>query len=123
MATFPDALTGVRLLLDPLGTTYLHLTVDFADDLPAHLIYRAGGSERFPFREDRITVQTYASGSTEVRRLAEKVASVLADKPHDGPDGTVLDRITVETVPVEVPQYDGQPAMATATYRVETRAL
>lgn len=123
VATYPDARGSIRALLDDLGQTYYNLTTDFAKSLPAFLIYATGGSERFPFREDRITVQAYAVGSTAANRAAEQARAALAGGPHDGLGDTLLDRIDVETVPVEVPQYEGQPAMVTATYRVQTRAL
>lgn len=123
MATYPDARAGVRALLKPLGATYYVLTTDFAKSLPAFLVYATGGSERFPFREDRITVQAYADGSTAAHKAAERARAVLAGGPRDGVGDTVLDQVEFEVVPVEVPQYEGQPAMVTATYRVQTRAL
>lgn len=120
---YPDVIAGIRAALDALGLTYLHLTVDFASkQMPAFLIYANGGSERFPFREDRVTVETYADGSTAARREAEKARELLTTSLIDV-NGEPLDSIEVDTVPHEVPQYEGQPAMVTATYRVSTHAI
>lgn len=124
MSAYPDALGGVRAVLDTLpGSTYYYLTVDYAKQpMPAYLIYANGGDERFPFREDRITVETYHESPTGARRAAEVARGLLADGPHDAND-ILLDRVDVDTVPHDIPQHEGYPALVTATYRVSTRAI
>lgn len=124
MATYPDALAGVRAVLDTLrGSTYYYLTVDYAKQpLPAYLIYTTGGDERFPFREDRVTVETYDETTTGARRAAETARGLLAEGPHDA-KGILLDQVSVDTVPHDIPQHEGYPALVAATYRVSTRAI
>lgn len=121
---FPDTKRAVREILKPFGTTYLQLTADYAEPekLPAILVYKVGGSENGPFRTDRIVVEVYAAGGTSsVDDVATKVHDFLVSGPHDGKDYGLLDRVTVETTPIEVPQPENWPAMVQATYRVSVR--
>lgn len=120
---FPDAKRGVRELLDPFGATYLTLTVDFeARGLPAFLVYRVGGSRSGVFREDRITVETRAYGTTAADDVAAGVDEFLLSSPHATAYG-LLDKITTDSVPTEVPQPAESPNLVVATYRVSTRGL
>lgn len=100
---------------------YYQLTIDFADNLPAALIYRVGGSESGPFREDRINVDIYANGSTAANQTAENVRAFLSDSWHDA-DGALLDSVAVEVVPTEIPYMSDTVNIVSATYRVATRA-
>ena len=100
---------------------YYQLTIDFADFLPAALIYRVGGSQSGPFREDRITVDIYAEGSTAANDAAEQVRTFIADSWHDV-DGILLDSVDVEVVPTEIPYQSDTVNLVSATYRVATRA-
>lgn len=120
--SYPDAKRGVREVLDAYGATYLQLTITYADTLPAYLIYRVGGSESAPFREDRITVETRADGTTAADDAAKVAHEALVGIPHDTSHG-LLDSVTVESLPTEIPQPDGSPNLVTATYRVQTRGL
>lgn len=122
--TFPDTKRGVRELLRQFGKTYLELTADYQKQgLPAFLVYRVGGSEQGPFRTDRITVETYATGMTAVDDAAQLVHGFLLSGPHDAGVYGLLDQVTVESSPVEVPQPDGFPNLVTATYRIDVRGL
>lgn len=122
--SFPDSKRAVRELLRRFGTTYLELTADYSKHgLPAFLVYRVGGSESGVFRTDRIVVETYALGMTAVDDAAQQAHELLLSGPHDGGQYGLLDRVTVESAPVEVPQPEGFPNMVTATYRVDVRGL
>ena len=112
-ALIPQAVDGV--------TPYFQLTIDFADRLPAALIYRVGGSESGTFREDRIAVDVYANGSTAANEVAEQVRAFLADSWHEV-DGALLDSVDVEVVPTEIPYMSDTVNVVSATYRVATRA-
>lgn len=117
---YPDAKRGVRELLNAYGETCLQLPVDYGDHTPIFLVYRAGGTEDPPFRMDRITVDLYTDGSTNGDALADTVKRFLTAQPHEVSTG-LLDVVTCETVPVEVPQPAGYPVLVTSTYRVSTR--
>lgn len=122
--TFPDAKRGIRYLLTQFGKTYLELTADYREQgLPAFLVYRVGGSESLVFREDRISVETYADGMTAVDDASQQVHEFLLSGPHDCGEFGLIDQITTESAPVVIPQPDGFPNLVTATYRVATRGL
>lgn len=118
---FPDTKRAVRDLLKRFGTTYLQLTGDYAEHLPGILVYRVGGTEAGPFRTDRIAVEVYDWGLSATDDLAERVKDYLLSGPHDLDDDIVIDRVTLESSPTDVPQPENWPAMSQATYRVSVR--
>lgn len=122
--TFPDTLNGVRALCKPHGKTYVQLPSDYVTKgLPAYLLYRTGGTQQGPFREDRITIETYADGPAATYEAANKVHDALVDAWHDVDGVGLIDNIAVQTVPTEIPAEDGTLRTVTATYRVTVRGL
>lgn len=123
--TFPDVREAFYILVprsqDDGLIPYYQLTIDFADHLPAALIYKVGGSESGPFREDRVNVDIYANGSTAANTIAEGVRAFLASTWHDA-DGILLDQVDVEVTPTEIPYMSDTVNLVSATYRVATRA-
>lgn len=112
----PRAVDGV--------TPYFQLVIDWEQTLatsPAVLIYRVGGSQSGPFREDRVTVDVYAEGSSAANDVAQQVCTFLADSSHDTAAG-LLDLVEVEVTPTEVPFMSDTVNLVSATYRVATRA-
>ncbi len=123
LLTYPDAKRAIRELLNAYGKTYLRLTADYQErGLPAFLVYRVGGSQADPFREDRITVETYALGATAADEAADEIHDFLTYGPHATSLG-LLDAVLTETLPAEIPQPDDFPNLVSATYRVQTRGL
>ncbi|HEY1176485.1 MAG TPA: hypothetical protein VGF17_10030 [Phytomonospora sp.] len=125
---FPDARAAfyelVPRAVDPAPVPYFQLVVDFADNLPAALIYRVGGEESGPFRQDRINVDVYANGSTAANRVANEIRAFLAGQSHDfGDPAQLLDQVEVEVIPTEAPYMSDTVNVVSATYRVDTRAL
>lgn len=120
---FPDTKRAVREVLKPFGTTYLMLAPDYAEHLPGLHVYMVGGSENGPFRTDRITVECYAQGLTAADDLARRVHDFLTAGPLDAGGYGLIDRVSAETVPVDVPQPENWPAMTQAIYRVSVRGL
>ena len=122
--TFPDVrealFTLVPRAMDGVKP-YYQLTIDFADRLPAALIYRVGGEQSGPFRLDRVAIDVYAEGSSAANDVAQQVCSFLADSWHDA-DGALLDSVEVEVTPTEVPYMSDTVNLVSATYRVATRA-
>jgi len=121
---FPDAREAFYELVPRAQdgvTPYYQLTVDFADRLPAALIYRVGGEESGPFRQDRINVDVYADGSTAANAVANDLRAFLAGSSHDT-DAGLLDLVEVEVVPTEVPYMSDTVNLVSATYRVDSRA-
>ena len=124
--TFPDARAAFYELVpaatDPAPVPYFQLVVDFADDLPAALIYRVGGDESGPFRQDRLNVDVYANGSTAANAVANQIRAFLTGTSHDTEAG-LIDLVEVEVVPTEVPYMSDTVNQVSATYRVDTRAV
>jgi len=124
--TFPDARAAFYELAprasDPAPVPYFQLVVDFADGLPAALIYRVGGDESGPFRQDRINVDVYANGSTAANAVANQIRAFLTGTSHDTEAG-LIDLVEVEVVPTEVPYMSDTVNQVSATYRVDTRAV
>lgn len=122
--TFPDV-REVLFVLVPRAVDglepYYQLTIDFADHLPAALIYRVGGSQSGPFREDRMAIDVYAEGSSAANDVAQQVCAFLADSWHDV-EGALLDSVEVEVTPTEIPYMSDTVNLVSATYRVATRA-
>lgn len=123
---FPDAREAFYELVpraaDPAPAPYFQLVIDFADHLPAALIYRVGGDESGPFRQDRINVDVYAAGSTSANAVANQIRAFLAGQSHDTEAG-LIDLVEVEVVPTEIPYMSDTVNLVSATYRVDSRAL
>lgn len=122
---FPDAREAFFELVPQAAsgvTPYYQLVVDFAEHLPAALIYRVGGDESGPFRQDRITVDFYAAGSTAANHGADQIRAFLTGQSHDAAAG-LLDSVEVEVVPTEIPYMSDTVNVVSATYRVDTRAV
>lgn len=131
MYHFPDAARGLALLLDGLATsagkhlrTYLRLQTDFDENLPAVHILREGGQETAGglLRQDRVSVVVYAEGA-EAQEVAEEIRAAISGRDHDVPDVGLLDRVTVASVPTDVPYPSDVIAQCAASYLVDTRPL
>lgn len=124
MYEFPDAREAFFELVPRAEdgvTPYYQLVIDFVDYLPAALIYRVGGAESGPFRQDRINVDVYAAGSTAANHVANQIRAFLAGQSHDTEAG-LIDLVEVEVIPTEVPYMSDTVNLVSATYRVDTRA-
>jgi hypothetical protein len=132
---FPNARNAVFALLDgltvddpPAGppvtlTAFLRLTTDLDAHLPAAHVRRVGGTEDGPLRTDRVAVDVYAAGSDAAEDYADAVREHLAGSSHHVPGVGLLDAVTVEVVPTEVPYASDTVSRVTGTYRVDTRGL
>ena len=128
---FPDTRSCLFDLID--GANHLGSNVRAVYHLPAdnygklqgpyplaHL-YVTGGTQGFVDRVDRVTVEVYAPGTRAVETLESIRASIVGDS-IETPSG-FLDRIDVETVPVDVPYQSDTLNRATATFLVTSRPL
>lgn len=122
--TFPAVRDAIDLGLDGqtfasvLVTTYKHLTVDFADSLPAVQIIDFGGVEAFVERTDRIGIDVYAEGE-KAGQVGEAIKSWLTGNHDVG--GITTDSVTVEITPHDVPYASDRVNLSSAVYRVTTR--
>lgn len=104
---------------------YYHLTGDYLNELPGTvpvLVYRLGGTEDSGYdRTERIGVDVYAHGS-HTEQIAEIIRGLLVNdgEPHDLTAG-YIDRISVETLPSEVPYPTAPITHAQGVYRVTSR--
>lgn len=130
MYVFPDAVEGLAVLLDGLVTasgktltTYTRLQTDFAEHLPAVHIVREGGQVVAGlFRQDRVNVTVYAFGN-DAQDVAEEIRSAIADRDHYVEGVGLLDRVSVATVPTDVPYPSDVVAMCAASYLIDSRPL
>ena len=120
---FPNARKAVRELCRPYGTTFLHLPEGWEKQVPAILVYRSGGTEDGPFREERIVLEVYAVGSTAATDLAETIHEFLTGAPHYVEGVGLIDDVIPLVVPSEVPYESDTLNLVTASYRVATRGL
>lgn len=131
MYHFPDAAKGLAILLDGLETsfgtsitTYLRLQADFADHLPAVHVLREGGQVGAGgiLRQDRIGIVVYDVGS-RAQDVAEEICAAISDRDHDVDGVGLLDRVTVATVPTDIPYPSDKVAQCAASYLVDSRPL
>lgn len=125
---YPSARDAVFTLTDGVefdGETvaaYYQLQVDFADRLPAALIYVTGGTEGYIDRVDRLTVEVYAPGE-QALKIAEDIRAAIVDEPLDIPGVGYIDDIHCDVTPHDVPYQNERINMAAATYLVTSRPL
>ena len=132
MYAFPDAAMGLALLLDGRGTsvpgetltTYMRLQTDFADHLPAVHIVRQGGtvSGGGLFRQDRVGITVYAAGE-RAQDVAEEIIAAISDRDHYIEDVGLLDRVSVASVPTDIPYPSDVIAQCAASVLVDSRPL
>lgn len=129
MYRFPNARDGIARLLDGTLTSdgraitaYVNLEVDFAQHLPAVHVMREGGAVNGVQRTDRVGVHVYDQGN-KASDVAEEICAALADRDHDAPGVGLLDRVTVASVPTDVPYYSDTISQCVASYDVVTRPL
>lgn len=114
-----EALDGGTFASVPV-TTYKHLTVDFAETLPAVQIIDFGGVEAFIERTDRVGVDVYAEGE-KAGQVAEAIKSWLVDNHDVG--GITVDAWAVEITPHDVPYASDRVNLCSAVYRATTRPV
>ena len=129
MYHFPDAAKGLALLLDGAETSFgtritahLRLQADFTDHLPAVHVLREGGEVSGVTRQDRIGLVVYDVGS-RAQDVAEEIQAVIADQDHFVPGVGLLDRVTVASVPTDIPYPSDSVAQCAASYLVDSRPL
>lgn len=120
---FPDARRAVFEIVGASGlsTPYLWLTTGFDAGLPATQVRRVGGSQDGHLREDRIQLDTYGAGSTAAGQAADALHELLVDRSHFVPGVGLIDSVTVETVPTELPYQSDTVNLVSATYRLASR--
>lgn len=141
MFFFPDTRVMVRAIIDTSGIGYSYTWLEYGfeqrvidTDVPAMHVVQLGGSEDGMFREDRLQVQTYGHGSTQATRAARSLHELLVGRSHSipappdpdvdgGPTEWLIDSVTVESVPIELPYQSDDLNLVSAIYRLATRGL
>lgn len=94
--------------------------------LPVHHVHSLGGTTDGPLRTDRLRVDTYAAGDNAALDAAEELSTALADRYHyvDGrEDLGLIDLVTVESGPAQVPYASDTLSLVSVTYRAQIRPL
>ena len=107
---------------DQTVTGYYRLQADFADRLPAVLIFQSGGTiTTSTNRQDRLRVDVYAPG-TQADQVAQAICALLTSRWHMTGYGRI-DRIVAEATPNDVHYADPSIAISSAVYRASVRPI
>jgi hypothetical protein len=126
LAPFVDvhaALTGLLADLVPGGHVVTWTGTDLQQVLtsgPLIRVARLGGDDNRVTAVPRVDVDVFATTEAAGAPLAERVRQRLLSYPHATAAG-VIDRVTTEVAPHEVPYDDAGVRLFTATYRIATR--
>lgn len=118
----PDALFELvdgNVFAGQTATAYLRLKTDFADHMPAVLIYATGGSEGQIDRAENINLTVYAPGQQAVQVAGAIVQDLEGANVHTS-EG-LLDTIDVSVTPYDVPYVDAEIDQANAMLTVRVR--
>ncbi|HLR96675.1 MAG TPA: hypothetical protein VK053_19275 [Jiangellaceae bacterium] len=126
---FPDIEMALVELLEPHGETRLRLDAGFEQridegEAPAviHAMTLGGYGGNQILRTDRARVGVYAASRDGAHDLAMTIRAHLLDSPHVTEAG-LLDLVTCETEPVQVPYPSDRVLLWQATFRVDTRPV
>lgn len=128
MYVFPNTRNILFEILRLYGTPAFRLEAGWEDQwtFPVHQITSLGGDVTGPLREDRIRIDTYGPSDDDANDAAEALVAALADRYHyvDGQEQLgMIDRISVESSPAQVPYPSDTVSLVSATYRAALRPL
>jgi len=124
---FPDIETALMDYLEDLGYTVTSTPADLVSRLPVIRIQRVGGSDDGENDYPRVSVQTFAAGSSEKPTAARDLAETIRDRLNhelpamSKPGGFLLDSSSTESGPSSYPWPDPSVRVAQAIYRLTTR--
>lgn len=118
---FPDVQRALVAILAPLvgGRAGTETPGDLESKMPFIRVLRTGGPSDHIYDYATVDVDVYASTYTQAEPLAEQVRQLLTGPPLRT-DAIVIDRISCESAPVELPWAPGVRRFG-ATYVVVSR--
>lgn len=121
LAIFPDIETAVLLLLDDLGaTTGIETPNNLALVCPFIRVRSLGGSDDRFNDHSRIDLDVFSPLRVTAKSLAELVRQRLLSFPHVL-TSCVIDEVTTEVSPQEIPWSNTAIRLVAATYSATTR--
>lgn len=120
LAPFPNVEAVLMDLLSDLGTTDTDTPPDLQSQLPFIRIKRATGGDSMFFDSPHVTIDAFDATYDEAQSLAESIRQRLIRGPHVQAPG-VLDGVTTDSGPAEIPWGDTGIRRFVASYAVSTR--
>lgn len=120
---FPDVERAVRELIAEKFSvrTVSFLSKDATDLVFVRQIPSNPGREPF-LRTESVQVSVYMQGRDNARDLANNIREFLEDSPHSTTHG-LLDRVRIQTTPLDVLSDSESINVFTATYSVDVRPI
>ncbi|HVX20884.1 MAG TPA: hypothetical protein VHB02_06030 [Acidimicrobiales bacterium] len=120
LAPFVDLELAVMDLLGDLAPTGTVTPPNLADELPFIRVTRYGGGDNLITDTARLDIDTFATSWPACKALAEQVRQRLLSWPHTTSAG-VIDRVSTDTGPHQVPWDNPNVRCFAAAYRVTGR--
>lgn len=120
LAPFPDLEAALIELFADLGTADTETPSTLDSNLPFIRVGRIGGNDNFFTDSGRMDVDTYAEKRTQASLLSRQIRQRLG-KGAIVLSSCVIDTVTVDVSPNEVPWGNSKISYFTASYRITAR--